>query len=380
MNRKMNYNSNTQNTSSFLISLGGITLLVSLLLSLPATCQELKRGLYHTETGESLDAYQKIIYTNLGTLFDNNELFHLTILSDFRQLAHEKGNPKYQNAIYKLIIRDTVQVVNSMRIKARGNFRRDLCSSPPIKLNFKKTKFFTDATDNLKTLKLVNVCRQSNIYQEYIFKEYLTYRLLNILTEKSLRVRLIKIDFEDTSKKEKSSSSYGFIIEDIDELGRRLNALEIKNKLTNQDLTETEHLNLITTFQFMIGNTDWSIPELHNFKLLKSIEVKYPRPYAIPYDFDFSGFVDASYAHPNEILPINEVRERLFRGLCRSPEDMAETFEYFRTKKEEIFTLLNEFSFYSETSRKRSIRYIEEFYEIIDSPKRVKRYFTVNCD
>ena len=339
-----------------------------------------ERGLYHIDTGEDLTAYQDEIYANIKTLFNSNEVIEFTILSDFRQLAKDKDKPEYQKATYKIIIRDTVEVVNHMRIKARGNFRRNLCSSPPIKMNFKKTEFFSDALDNIKSLKLVNVCRKNRLSQEYIFKEYLAYRILNILTDNSLRVRLMKINFEDTSEKQKNSTSYGFIIEDIDELGERMNAFEIERELANQDLTNVDQMNLVSVFQFMIGNTDWSVPALHNVKLLKSNDVTDMRPYAIPYDFDFSGFVDAAYAHPNEQLPITDVKQRLFRGMCRQPEAMTSTFELFKSKKEEIMNLLNEFPHYSEASKNHCTRYIKEFYSILESEKDMKNHLIVNCN
>jgi hypothetical protein len=354
----------------------GIVFLMTI-ISVELSAQE--RGIYHLKTGEDLSRYQNELFSGSGTLFGNDKVIEMTIISDFKSFRKNKKDPEYQDAVYKFKLNDTTEVVNYVRIKPRGNFRRSRCTFPPIKLNFKETEFFSKATENLKTLKLVNTCQSGDTYQELIHKEYLTYRIFNLLTKYSFRVRLLKIDFMDSGKKNKSSISYGFIIEDIDELAKRLNAEKVDTKVSNQDLTDIDHVNRVTTFQFMIGNTDWSIPGLHNVKLIKSRDSKLYRPFAIPYDFDLSGLVDAPYAAPNPILPIKDVKTRLFRGNCRQLSALDSTFELFRKQKPGIIELIQSFPYSSNSSKQQMLDYIDEFYAIINDSKKAESYFSVNC-
>ena len=64
----------------------------------------------------------------------------------------------------------------------------------------------------------------------------------------------------------------------------------------------------------MIGNTDWSVPNQHNCKVLSGMNIEHSDLGTIvPYDFDYSGLVDADYAVPYEGLALESVRERRYR-------------------------------------------------------------------
>ena len=64
-------------------------------------------------------------------------------------------------------------------------------------------------------------------------------------------------------------------------------------------------------FQYSIGNTDRSIPGRHNIQMVKSKDSTISKPFVIPYDFDYAGIVNTSYAVPDKNLGIESVTERV---------------------------------------------------------------------
>jgi hypothetical protein len=338
-----------------------------------------QKGIYLYPSMDSL-TFQDIEEVVAGiSLFDNPDVLDISIRADFKELIKNKFDDTYRDAEFSYMLNDTILVSDELKIKPRGNFRKRLCYLPPVKLNFKKNEYLIAQSKELDKLKMVTVCRQSKANQQYIFKEYLVYKMYNILTEYSLRTRLLKLQYIDTSGKLKPDSTYAFLIEPVDLLAERMNCIEIEGKVGHQELTDYDHMNFVATFQFMIGNLDWSVPVKHNIKLLKSTSTNLPRPIVVPYDFDFCGFVNTSYAHPPEQLDVLTVRDRLFRGFCRTPEQYEAAFNIFREKKDEIFNLIETNPFLTKSTRTDVSKFIKEFYDIIDSEYQVKRYFIEGC-
>jgi hypothetical protein len=89
-------------------------------------------------------------------------------------------------------------------------------------------------------------------------------------------------------------------------------------------------------FEYAIGNTDWSAVHAHNVLLVESPSGLVT---PVPYDFDFSGLVDAEYATPAPQLKLRSVRQRVFRGLCRSDTDWDAAFAHFAARREIVLGL-----------------------------------------
>jgi hypothetical protein len=137
-------------------------------------------------------------------------------------------------------------------------------------------------------------------------------------------------------------------------------------------------LDLVSVFQYMIGNTDWSVYAIHNIRL---VEMTDQGGYLFPvaYDFDFSGLVDAPYAIPDERLPIRRVRQRLYRGTCRKLEEMTPTFDLFKSKRdsiEAIFTSIDGL----EPKRLKDVKdYLKDFFDEIKEPKKFESSLQYAC-
>ncbi|MEL7339822.1 MAG: hypothetical protein AAGM67_04990, partial [Bacteroidota bacterium] len=199
---------------------------------------------------------------------------------------------------------------------------------------------------------------------------------LNLLTPYSLRVRLVRLTYVDEEGRKKPFVRYGFLIEDIDDMAARVEAFEIEQEGVHSEWTDRRQMTRVALFEFMIGNTDWHVPSMHNVKLIQSNQVTMdPQVFVIPYDFDYSGLVNTMYAIPNEKLHLESVRDRLYMGFERRPEEMQLEINHFLDHKEATLALFEDFPLLDPRHRQECTRYLNEFYAIIQNPKRLK--FTV---
>ena len=134
---------------------------------------------------------------------------------------------------------------------------------------------------------------------------------------------------------------------------------------------------LVWMLEYFVGNTDWSVWALHNIVLV--MRPQSSLPLAVPYDFDWSGVINAPYARPDERLPIRSVRDRLYRGYCRTAEELTPVLRRFDEKKDAIYDLYRNQEGLDPKMRDDALKYYDEFYKTIDDPKAVKRTFIDDC-
>jgi hypothetical protein len=203
------------------------------------------------------------------------------------------------------------------------------------------------------------------------------YKIYNLLTDMSLKVRLMNISFKDVSGKRKPYTQYAFMIEDVDDMAKRNNMAEIEDIKYNTEQTNRDQMTLVTLFEYLIGNTDWSVPAYHNIKLIAPKEDKNVRPYAVAYDFDICGFVDPPYATIDEQLQdkITTVRERLNRGFPRTMEELKIAVKLFNDRKDKIISLIKNNEYLSPKEKSNTIDYVEDFYKTINSDRELQKIF-----
>lgn len=251
-----------------------------------------------------------------------------------------------------------------VNLRARGRFRRRLCDFPPLKLDFDKGILNDHNLNDFDEYKLVTHCLASGFGNEFVLKEYLTYRLYQILTDHSFRVQLFRIKYLGEDGK-RYSISYGFIIEDEKEIARRLGGELIEGRFNvAQDSFIRAELHRQDVFQYMVCNTDWSLPMLRNMKLIWDPDRK--AYFVVPYDFDFSGLIQAPYAVPNADLGQKSIRERHFMGIADSMEELQPTLDLFRSKREEILAYIKEFKRLPGAKRRDMMNYVKTFYKSLD--------------
>ena len=203
--------------------------------------------------------------------------------------------------------------------------------------------------------------------------------MYNLFTDKSFRVRLVNITYEDSKKKKQTSNQYAFFIENIDALAKRNKCKELNNVKVSMESTNREHMTMIALFQYMIGNTDWSVMNNHNVKEIISKKDSASRPFVVPYDFDYSGLVNAEYAIPSEALGIEKVTDRIYRGYTRTPEEIKNALKLFQEKKDSVYMLINNCDILENSNKKEMVNYLDKFYDIINNKNQVEFIFIRNA-
>jgi hypothetical protein len=263
--------------------------------------------------------------------------------------------------------------INS-KIKRRGNNRLKNCYFTPIKLKIKKSVAVGTVFEGNNKLKLVLPCIQQKDLNDNILKEFMAYKLFELISPYHFKTRLAVIDY-----KEKRGDGFklhqikGILIEDIDKTADRYEGKVIERGI--HPLTQDGACSIRNDFfQYMIGNTDYSIAHQHNQKLLYIDKMIVP----IPYDFDMSGLVNASYsvvptANGNQ-LEINNVTQRLFRGYKRDERIYQKIRKEFLDNQMAFFeivdSLKSNFSEAREFSKAR--KFISDFFEILNNDKKFK--------
>jgi len=166
-----------------------------------------------------------------------------------------------------------------------------------------------------KSLKLVSHCAEDEMAEQNLLKEYLAYKIYNEITDRSFRVQLLKINYVNSEDGSDYGQKYAFLIESTKELGARLEAEKIEQFSISIKDVQSQYAQELALFQYLIGNTDWQIPFMHNVKIFKSTDQ--PNPVVVPYDFDCSGFVNTDYARLNPDFQQKEVRQRIYMGLAK---------------------------------------------------------------
>jgi hypothetical protein len=313
-------------------------------------------------------------------LFFNSESpISCTLTFDIREFMRVKMEEEKLPALFSCLNHDSLVIADSILVSSRGNSRKKFCDFPPIKLSLKNSNFEDPCLNQVNKLKLVTHCDSYKGYEEYMHREYLVYKLYNLITDKSFRVQLIKVDYVDAAQKVETISRYAFLIEDVDMLAARNDCVEIENENLGMRHVQQASMMQFSLFQFMIGNVDWKMEGLHNIKLIKSSDFMQELPFVVPYDFDHSGFVNASYATNVRDPEISSVKRRVFSGLCLSEAEYLEALEIFVETKPEMYEIINSFQPLTLRTKKEIIKYLDQFYKLIDKPKFYKRYILPNC-
>lgn len=270
-------------------------------------------------------------------------------------------------------------------IRIRGNFRRQYCELPPLRLNFKKSQVKGTVFSGQDKLKLVAPCQHGLESQQKVLLEYLGYRTFEVLTDHSFGSRLIRLSYVDSDEAIRSWTDLAFVIEDDADIGKRLELDKVRVKENQFKDLDRSTTALVELFQLLISNHDYSVlqgPEgeycCHN-SVMYTKEEEADRRIPVPYDFDMSGLVNASYASPPEHLPIRLVRTRYYRGLCQPPEVMDAAVAHMLSKKDEIIALYEEMPELSRLSRNRSLGYVNNYFAILEDEAKFKTQVLDRC-
>ncbi len=312
--------------------------------------------------------------------FADTSIIEMKLTTDLRKLSSEKAKPSNQEATIEWLSQDTTkQVVEPILIRPRGNFRKANCRFASVMIDFKTDKESTSRLKNLKQMKMVGPCGNNKEANQLLLREYLAYKIYNELTDLSFKVRLTKVVFTDAKNKVKPFENYVFFIEDIDDLAQRNDFIEKKGPGVLTEQTNRSHTTLVSVFEYMIGNTDWAVPNKHNLKLIVPEKDTFSLPYVVPYDFDFSGLVNAPYAFPNEIFSIERVTDRLYRGFPRRMDEIRAVATHFNSKEAPILKIVQDFGLLNEGHKKEMIVFLQSFFALLKNEDQMKQVFITDA-
>ena len=319
-------------------------------------------------------------------LFRSHEPLQLRLEGDFGRLWADRGEEAGEHEARLSYVDDAGERVElPLQLSTRGNFRNreNVCRYPPLELDLPRDALAGTLFEGENRLKLVSHCQRRLRYSQYLLLEYLNYRMLNLLTDYSLRVRLLDIDYADAGSGETVIRAQGFLVEDLGRMAARKGLSEAELRRVRRDWYDPGLFTLVAVFQYLIGNTDWSAlvgPEgeecCHNL---------YPLQYPsgifvpVPYDFDVSGTVNPRYASPPRQLGIRRFTQRLYRGGCPEPAALEEALALLRDKRGEILGLVENQAGLQPMTRRQTLAFLDEFFAEIGEGGALPASFMHEC-
>jgi hypothetical protein len=314
-------------------------------------------------------------------LFASNDPIHLVIQAPLSGLIHNRSSPAVQGTLT-----DPAGQALPVALSVRGITRRasDVCDFPPLRVQFTSAPPASSQFAGQKKLKLVTHCRNAESFQQYVLLEYSAYRMFNVLTPQSFRVRLANIDYRDANGRP-IVSRVGYFLEDLSDVAKRNGMPQTHgpNMVPLADLEPAASARY-ALFQHMLANHDWSMRAgpagkecCHNAELIGSLAPG--RVIPIPYDFDFSGFVDPPYATPPDQLHISSVRQRVYRGYCAHNSAAPAVARQMRDAKPQMIAAITSTPGLDQRSQARAISFLDGFFADIASDDAVNSRLLRRC-
>ena len=310
-------------------------------------------------------------------LFAATDPLTITLVSDFKKINKDRVADSRIPHAGKLKIGD---VEIPVTLNARGHLRRmaRTCDYVPLRIEFNKPKKEAKATIFARqdALKLVVQCAGGNDFEQFIYREHLAYRMFNVITTSSFRTRLARVTYVDSVNGKTMGTRMAMFLEDESGVARRMEGRIVDlPRLLFADVS-MDTLMPMMIFEYMIGNTDFSIYALHNVKIVQRPDKSL---HPVPYDFDVTGLVNPPYGIPARGLMLKTVTDRMYRGPCRKPQELVDPYvANFLAKKDAIKALPDSIPGLDRIARDEVKGFINSFYSSIDSSNDVKGLL-VNC-
>ncbi len=366
-----------------LIRSAAVPVLLLLGLSLPAAAQEPARAdsaVINQDTAKT----KKDRPRRPSPLFATTAPLEVTLTVNMRRIMGDRDTTKHEhpNRSATLSYRDSsgAPVTIPAELRVRGVWRLQNCHFPPLRLRLAKKVADPTVFDRARSPKLVTHCRNSDEFEQYVLHEYAIYRMHALVTPVALMSRLARITYVDSASGKQVATRAAIFLEDDDDLAERLGGKVFEVKGVPPGQLEPFDTIVMSLFQYMIGNTDWSVPGLHNIQIIQADSANFPRHFALAYDWDFTGLVRTRYSAPDYRLRIRSVRDRLYRGVCPTEHDLAKAIALFNEKRAAILAVYDDVPGLEPSIARSGREYIEDFYRIINDPRRVRRDIVGECE
>lgn len=285
----------------------------------------------------------------------------IELRTNLDSLLINRNKYQYQQAHMNISFADGSSKTEELKIRPRGRFRNRYGKIPPLKIKLSKASLRQKGLISMNELKLVLPFANGNQQTAWVYKEFLAYKLYEVLSPYSYRTQLVDVVLRDTRKSKRSIRLQAFLVEDKEEVADRMAIKQCKRSFQGADLSP-HHYQLLQLFQFMIGNTDWLPTTSHNLTFFRN-SAKQVIP--VPFDFDFSGLVNTSYSLPNDRLPISHVKERYFMGNYPNLDELRPAIRHFQSKKAELLQVVEDFSGLRKSEKRQMQEYLLSFFDLI---------------
>lgn len=307
---------------------------------------------------------------NIFNLLSQNEVLEVSVETDIDKIITNKYLDEPTAAVFQINNGRNNHSEYNVSLSPRGKYRLKVCDFPPIKIKFDKSEFSSEKLDSHESLKLVTHCKEFEDSEDIILKEYLVYKIYNIISDQSFRVQLVKINWIDSKGNHDIDEQWGFIIESEKQMAKRLGA-----KVYDEEAISHQEINKLSAaqtslYQYMIGNPDWKMAPLQNLSILKP--KKQDEYLTIPYDFDFCGLVGAPYSVTE--FKLYSTKERIYLGES-DESDLKSAMELFKSKKKLIISEIKSFEHIQGSTRREILKYIRSFFATFNQPLMDKAFY-----
>ncbi len=312
-------------------------------------------------------------------LFDDQAVLEVELIGPI----HSVLKSKKERQEYPFVLRVDGREL-PVDVRVRGNSRLQYCRFPPLRLDFDRSETGQTAFAGQDVLKLVTHCVSSSTGEKNLLEEYVAYRIFNLLSDFSYRVRLLRMHYVDTDDRidRGARNRYAFVIESTDQLAARLDAAPLQRTAVPKKKLDAEQAARVYVFQYLVGNTDWSLVSArdeqeccHNGRLVERNE----RIFYVPYDFDQSGIVNARYAKPHPVVRLPNVRARRYRGYCTDSDDLRDALTYVNLRRDEIIELVRNTPGLKERDAERTVDYLMSYFDKSADEEKMLEKFEKEC-
>jgi hypothetical protein len=317
----------------------------------------------------------------VARVFRTGEPFAMSISADFKTVFKDRDSMSTKRfpATIRYMGENGDTVALDVQVSTRGHFRlrSSTCSFPPLKVHFDKEKTKGGPFAGEGALKLGTHCQTNPRFIQTTLMEYAANQMYGLVSPVNLRTRLASITWINPADPKFTVTRPGFWIQDEDEVAKHLGGTVVMQQGGTAADMNPKLMAITDVFQYMIGNTDFSLWALHNFRIIRTDSTLTYIPMA--YDFDWSGLVDAPYAVPDHRLPIRRVTDRLYRGSCHPTELLDEVLSLYRDKKDAIYGTIRDLPGLDPKRQTDASKFLDDFYKTINDPKAVQREFGRVC-
>jgi hypothetical protein len=268
-----------------------------------------------------------------------------------------------------------------LRVRGKSRSREKTCEFPPLRLRFENAEGVFAGNEELK---LVTHCRNGERGEADAMEEFVAYRAFTLFSPASFRVRPVRIAWSDSDGRldEDDRLRHGFLIEPAQQVAARTGGTELEVEGVRLSELDLEQAALVYVFQYMIGNTDWSMVTgigatycCHNGVLFEIDG----RVHYVPYDFDLAGLVSTPYAKPDPSFRLRNVRQRRYRGFCTDSDILSSAIKTFVEHEEDVYQVVRDTPGLDEKNQEDAIDYLAQFFKKARDEEKLQKNFEKSC-